>query len=110
LGKTGRRIADIIGFIDKNLGQYISLRKASQEANLSYTYFSALFKKETGKRFLEHLIEKRIAQAQSSLRNPRSEIKEVCFLLGYRSLSRFYHDFKKITGLTPGEYRKKQKL
>jgi len=109
LGKMDRRIAGIIGFIDRNLDPDISLKRASRMANLNYSYFSALFKKETGKRFLEYLVEKRIAKAQSLLRNPRREIKEVCFLAGYGSLPRFYHDFKRTTGLTPGEYKKQQK-
>jgi len=104
-----RRIEDIIDFIDKNLGQHISLRKASQEANLSYTYFSALFKKETGKRFVEYLIEKRIAKAQSLLGNPRREIKEMYYSIGYRNIHSFYRDFKKITRLTPGEYMEQEK-
>jgi two-component system response regulator YesN len=101
-----RRIAGIIGFIDRNLDPDVSLKRASRMANLSYSYFSALFKKETGKRFLEYLVEKRIAKAQSLLRDPGREIKEVYFLIGYRSQSHFCHDFKKITALTPGEFRK----
>lgn len=104
-----RRIADIIEFIDKNLGEPISLGMASHEANLSYSYFSSLFKKETGKPFMQYLREKRIAKAHSLLTNPRREIKEVCFLAGYKSLSCFYHDFKRIVGLTPGEYRNRRK-
>jgi two-component system response regulator YesN len=104
-----RRVAGIIRLIDKNLDQDISLRKASRMANLSYTYFSVLFKKETGKRFVEYLIEKRIAKAQSLLGNPRREIKEVYYSIGYRNIHGFYRDFKKITSLTPGEYRKRHK-
>jgi two-component system response regulator YesN len=104
-----RRVAGIIRLIDKNLDQDISLKKASRMANLSYNYFAALFRKETGKRFGEYLREKRIARAQSLLRNPGREIKEVCFLTGYRSIHSFYRDFKKITGRTPGQFKKQPK-
>ena len=86
LGQMDQRIADIIGFIDKNLDRHISPKEAARMACLSYSQFAALFREETGKRFGEFLREKRMARAQSLLRNPGSEIKEVCFLTGYRSI------------------------
>ena len=100
------RIADIIEFIDNNLNQHTSLKKASQMVNLSYQYFAVMFREETGKTFLEYVREKRIAKAQSLLRDPGRENKEVYFLIGYRSQSHFCHDFKKIAALTPGAFRK----
>jgi len=104
-----RRILDIIAFIDNSLDKHISPEKAARKAHLSYGHFAALFRKETGKRFGEYLREKRIARAQSLLRNPGPEIKEVCFLTGYRSIHGFYHDFKKITGRTPAQFKKQPK-
>lgn len=103
------RIADILQFIDKNLDKPPSVKKAARKAHLSYSHFAALFREETGKRFGEYLREKRIARAQSLLGNPGPEIKEVCFLTGYRHIPGFYHDFKKITGLTPGQFKRELK-
>jgi|SRR4030065_1157960 AraC-like DNA-binding protein len=104
-----QRIADIIGFIDENLDRHISPKEAARMAHLSYCQFAALFREETGKRFGEHLREKRIARAQSLFRNPGREIKEISSLAGYRSIHGFYHDFKKITGRTPGQFKKQPK-
>jgi AraC-like DNA-binding protein len=52
--------------------------------------------------------DQRIAKAQFLLRNPGLEIKEVCFLTGYRHMTAFYRDFKNIAGETPGQFRKSQ--
>jgi two-component system response regulator YesN len=103
------RIAEILEFLDNSLNQDITPRKAARKANLSYSHFAALFREDTGKRFREFLREKRIAKAQALLRNPGPPIKEVCFLMGYRHIRSFYRDFKKITGRTPGQFKKESK-
>lgn len=101
-----RRLTTVVEFVDKNLHTKLTPQKAARMACLSYSQFAALFRKETGKRFSQYVREKRIARAKSLLNDPSQEIKEVCFSVGYASLSRFYHDFKKVAGRPPAKFRK----
>jgi two-component system response regulator YesN len=70
------------------------------------SYFSTLFKKETGKTFSEYLIELRISRARSMLTDSDEAVSAIAGQVGYADLKYFSKIFKRLTGLTPSEYRK----
>lgn len=84
----------------------ISLDSVSDIVNLNPTYFSALFKKETGVNFLDYLTDLRIQAAKSLLTDPLRGSAEIASMVGYDSAGYFARAFKKRTGMTPTEYRK----
>lgn len=100
------RIRQAIEFIDSNLEKKLDLKELAKKFNLSYIYFSQLFKSEIGICFSKYLIKKRIKRAKELLRDDTLSIKEVSYKAGYKYISNFNHDFKKQTGLAPLEYRK----
>ncbi|MDD3763446.1 MAG: AraC family transcriptional regulator [Nevskiales bacterium] len=61
-----------------------------------------------GRSFREVLHEVRLARAQQCLSDPALRLAEVAFLLGYAEQSAFQYAFKRWTGLTPGQYRRRQ--
>ena len=65
-----------------------------------------LFKKETGKNFLEYVTELRIQNAKNYLIQTNYDIAEVASAVGYNDLKYFSKLFKKTTGLNPSEFRK----
>ena len=85
----------------------ISLDSVSNIVNLNPTYFSALFKKETGVNFLDYLTDLRIQAARTLLTDPLRSTGEIASMVGYDSAGYFARAFKKRTGMTPTEYRKK---
>ena len=85
----------------------ISLDSVSNIVSLNPTYFSALFKKETGVNFLDYLTDLRIQAARSLLTDPLRSTSEIASMVGYDSAGYFARAFKKRTGMTPTEYRKK---
>lgn len=87
----------------------ISLDSVAEMVNLNPTYFSALFKKESGVNFLDYLTDLRINAAKEYLTDPLKGASEIASLVGYDSAGYFTRAFKKRTGLTPTEYRKSQK-
>lgn len=94
------------------IGQYyqqeISLQSISSLVHLSKNYFANLFKKEMGESFLEYLTRIRIEKAMSLL---ASELKtaDIGHLVGIPDPKYFSKVFKKITGLSPAEYRIRSK-
>ena len=77
-------------------------------AHFSYhpNYISALLHKETGRRFTEILLEKRMERAVLLLKNTTLSIEDIAAMLGYSNNSNFYKAFKEYYGKTPREYLK----
>lgn len=93
-------------YIDGNYScEEISLRTVAEEINLSHTYFSALFKKETGKKFIDYLTEVRVEKAKELLCRTSMQISEIAYKVGFRDYRYFGQIFKKHTGKTPREFQ-----
>jgi len=71
------------------------------------TYFSYIFKKETGENVSTYLNQVRIEKAKELLRDETVKTYEVAYQVGFNDPNYFYVLFKKYTGCTPGEYRQK---
>ena len=99
------RIEEVLSFINENIDQPLTLESLAQQASLSPFYFSRVFKKETGYTLREYLINTRINAARFYLRTSELSLKEITYRCGYGSDSTFCTTFKRITGMTPLEYR-----
>ncbi|MBZ2167435.1 helix-turn-helix domain-containing protein [Marinobacter sp. F4216] len=64
------------------------------------------FKAATGSSMIEYLQNLRIEAAKRQLEEGRLSVEEVSLEVGYEDLSFFRRLFKRLTGLTPGEYRR----
>jgi len=99
------RIDQAQRYIDNNMDKKVSLKSISKLSSLGYSYFSALFKKEVGICFSKYVKQKRMAQAKYLLESTSTEIKIISYSVGYKYLSNFHHDFKRLTGTTPLKFR-----
>ncbi|MCS7463406.1 helix-turn-helix domain-containing protein [Paenibacillus doosanensis] len=86
----------------------LSLTHLSEEFDLNPKYVSQMFKEEFGVNFLDYLADVRIMQAKKLLMETSESVQEVGEKSGYPNVRSFMRVFKKLTGLTPGEYRKKE--
>lgn len=99
-------IRDAKKFIAENFAKPLRLEDIGTVIGFNATYFSALFKKETGKNFSEYLIEIRIHKAKELLLEEKMSVMEVAEKVGYSDLKYFTKIFRKETGLNPSEFRK----
>lgn len=83
-----------------------SLEKIANQAGFHPTYFSELFKKVTGESYSDRLNTLRTGYAKGLLTRGFS-VTEACYGAGFGSLSNFLRVFKKSTGFSPEEYRRK---
>ncbi|RMG85461.1 MAG: AraC family transcriptional regulator, partial [Bacteroidetes bacterium] len=73
-------------------------------AHMTTNSFCRFFKKQTGKSFSQFLNEVRVNNAIRLLTHEDIYVSEVCFKVGYNSVTNFYKQFKKITGTSPKDY------
>lgn len=102
--------ADIIERIYKYLemnyqNSELNRDTVAQEVFLNSTYFSAIFKKKSGKSFVEVLNNIRIEKSKSYVTDKSIKISSIHKYVGYKDSKYFMKMFKKITGMTPTEYR-----
>lgn len=98
-------ISKALSYINDNFQNNISLKDVAEELNISYHYFSKFFKDTFGKNFSDYLTELRIEKSKELLRDRTSSVKEICYSIGYNDPNYFSKIFRKITGMTPTEYR-----
>lgn len=96
-----------LDYIDKNYGNAeISLNSVCHYLAMSTSYFSSIFKSQTGETFIEALTKKRIQKAKSLIENTALKAYEVASEVGFSDPHYFSVTFKKNTGYTPTEYAK----
>lgn len=104
------KILEAISYIQLNLKENLSVDLLANQANLHPDYFSRLFFYSTGDRPISFIHEKRIERAQYLIATTNLSYSEIAEETGFDSVPYFSKIFKKITSLTPGDYRKKNEL
>ncbi|MBW5447203.1 response regulator [Cohnella sp. CFH 77786] len=85
----------------------LSIKTIADALYLTPNYLSLQFKKETGLTINQFLTESRIERAQELLKDRRYKLYEVASLVGFQDANYFAKTFKKVTGMTPSEYKEK---
>jgi AraC-like DNA-binding protein len=104
------KVLNAISYIQVNLNQNLTVAHLAEGANQHQDYFSRLFFQYTGIRPLAYIHEKRIERAQYLLTTTNMSYAEVAAETGFENLPHFSKIFKKLTSLTPGQYRKQNQF
>lgn len=94
-------------FIENNIQEKITIDELSELVSLGRRSFERRFKVATNNSVLEYINRVKIEFAKRSFETSRKNINEVMYDVGYTDTKAFRTIFKKITGLTPIEYRNK---
>jgi two-component system response regulator YesN len=93
-------------YIDGNFAnQDISLHSVASVVNVSPNHFSTVFTQETGENFIEYLTKVRIACAKHLLLSTSMKSADIAYEAGFGDPHYFSFIFKKITGVSPREFR-----
>lgn len=95
-----------IQYMKHNFNSEVKLDDLAIQSFLSKNYFSRLFKEVTGISFSDYLQRLRVDEACSLLRQTDMKVIDIAQQAGFKDIKFFYEVFKKITGKTPGDYRK----
>jgi two-component system response regulator YesN len=102
----GSQVQEAILFLDNHLHEPISMRDIADHLHMNASYFSVLFKEQTGLTFSEYLTRKRVQRAKELLSGTRQTIAEISDQVGYQTAKYFVKVFRSIEGMSPGQYRK----
>ncbi|MDX6747905.1 AraC family transcriptional regulator [Polaribacter sp. PL03] len=103
--ESSERIDTVLKYISDNYASSISLDNISGVACMTTNSFCRFFKKMTNKSFTQFLNEIRIKNASRILVQENTPISEVCYIVGFNSLTNFNKQFKQIMGATPKKFR-----
>lgn len=101
------RLDTILLYLRENYARRISLAEVARLVSMSEASLMRFLKRWTGKTFIDHLNEIRVAEAASCLTNSSDSVSEICYKCGFNNLSNFNRVFKRRKGCTPTEYRER---
>ena len=101
-------VARAIGYIEQNLSSPLTVLRIAEAAQVSCGYLTACFTKELKVSPLHYALSRRMEFAKRLLQNEYLTISEVGYQCGYEDQNYFARIFKKLTGMTPGEFRKQK--
>ncbi|OSZ76896.1 AraC family transcriptional regulator [Chitinophagaceae bacterium IBVUCB2] len=104
---TDKEIKKAQDYIEKNIHEKITIDELAGHAAISRRTFERRFRLATNNSVLEYVQRIKIEAAKRQFENSRKNINEVMYDVGYTDTKAFRDLFKKITGLTPIEYRNK---
>jgi YesN/AraC family two-component response regulator len=96
---------DVAAYIKHNFHKPIPLDDISDHVKINRCYFCNVFKKETGRTYLQFLKDIRIEKGKELLLNKSLSILEVSLSVGFNNQNYFNAIVKKLTNMTPLEYR-----
>ncbi len=95
----------LVSQVNKHYTEPLSLKDIASKYNYSSAHVSNLFKRETGITFSEYLQSIRIQESCRLLANTNKSVAEVVTLVGYSDVKFFNKIFKRITGMTPRQFK-----
>lgn len=99
----------VISFINEYYMTNITIEQLAKYSNYCIDHFRTLFKNKTGLLPKDYILNLRINKAKELLTKTNKPLDNIALSCGFEYYSHFSNCFKKITGISPSEYRKKYK-
>lgn len=99
----------IIDLVQNYYDTDLTLEECAHRLHYNANYLSSVFRKETGCSFSEYLTNYRFSMAKKWLTTSDMSIKDIATKLRYNNSQNFIRSFRKIEGVTPGQYREDRK-
>lgn len=103
-------VQQVMSYILRNYRKQLTLQDIADNVHLHPNYLCALFKKHTGHTVMYHLDKTRVDTASFLLEKTQLSMSQISERSGYRNESVFYYKFKKLTDMTPTQYRTKHSM
>ncbi|OUM97210.1 MAG: hypothetical protein A9Z00_01925 [Thermobacillus sp. ZCTH02-B1] len=109
--RYGALIARVKQYVQEHYGEEgLSLNDAAKHVNVSPSHLSKVFSQVTGMTFIEYLMETRIKKAMELLLSTGAKSYEIASRVGYQDSHYFSNVFKRMTGMTIRDFRKRGRV
>lgn len=95
-------------YIQEHYAENLSIKDVAEKIGISGGYLSTMFNQEMGESFVEHLNSIKIEHACIYLKQNYFKVYEIAYKVGFQDEKYFTKVFKKVKGITPKEYRRRQ--
>ncbi len=96
-------------YLEENISESVSLSDLANYIHISESTIKKLFKESTGKSFVKYFTEMKMKEAKRLFREYSKNVAEVAQKLGYNDSAYFARAFRRVTRLSPTEYKKSVK-
>lgn len=96
-------------WVDEHYAEEVTLASLAERYHVEHSYFSRMFRQETGISLILYITRKRMEKAKEYIQENKMSLMETAFLTGYDDYTYFSRVFKKYTGMSPREYRDSHK-
>ncbi len=104
------KIERVKHFVERNFHKKVCLKDAAVAVCLSPKYLSRVFKQNTGMGFSRYKLAIKVKKAKELLKNTGCNIEQISDKLGYQNVESFIRIFESLTGRSPTEFRKNNKV
>ncbi|MDP4095841.1 response regulator [Paenibacillus sp. P96] len=98
-------VKEALDYLNKHMHEPVTMADMAGRLHLNASYFSVLFKEQTGMAFSEYICRLRIQRAKELLLQTRLSVAEIADRVGYRTDKYFIKVFKDLEAVSPSRYR-----
>jgi AraC family transcriptional regulator len=102
----GRKLRQVLSYIEDNINRELSLRELASLAGLGTSQFKKVFRESVGLPVHRYVMERRVERAKLLLCNSRLPIAEVAAEAGFAHQSHLARLMRRLTGVSPYEFRR----
>ncbi len=103
------KLTEVFQFIEANYHQPITLCNVAQAVGYSSAYLTSLVGRQTGQTVNRWIVERRMVEACSLLRETSQSVDRIAEAVGYLSAGHFFRQFRQYHGTTPQAWRKQER-
>jgi len=105
-----QQLQKAIQFIEEHFDEQLSISEVAKYISFSPTHFSRLFKKETGRNFVDYVVFTRIIKTLPFLRKFDYTVDKISSTCGFNTPNYYSLTFKKYVGISPTDYRNTKEI
>lgn len=104
---SGRRLKQVLSFIEEQLAEDLSLEQIASVAGLSPSHLKTLFRRATGLPVHQYVIQRRIERARTLLAQENLTMAEIAAATGFAHQSHLARHIRRVTGASPTMIRRR---
>jgi AraC family transcriptional regulator len=104
-GMSGRRLREVLSYVEDNLGRELSLKEIADTAGLSVSHCNTAFRKSIGMPIHQYVIRRRVERAKTLLREGEMSISQIAIEAGFAHQSHLAYHVRRLLGVSPMSLR-----